>query len=39
MTIKRGLQFALILLLLDRHSEDVCGALQKSNVVLAKLAF
>src|SRR6202042_2406900 len=39
MTIERGLKFALILLLLDRHSEDVGGALQKSDVVLAKLAF
>ena len=39
MTIKCGLQFALILLLLDRHPEDVCGALQKRYVVFAKLAF
>jgi hypothetical protein len=39
MTIKRGLKLTLIMLLLDRHSEDVCGALQKGDVVLAKLAF
>src|ERR1700733_2179354 len=39
MTIERGLKFALILLLLDRHPKDVCGALQKSDVVLTKLAF
>ncbi len=39
MTVERDLQFALILLLFDRHSEDVGGALQKSEVVLAKLAF
>jgi len=39
MTIKCGLQFALILLLLNRHPEDVCGTLQKSDVVFAKLAF
>ena len=38
MTIKRSLQLALILLLLDRHPEDVCGTLQKSDVVFAKLA-
>jgi hypothetical protein len=39
MTIKCGLQFALILLLLNRHPEDVCGTLQKSDVVFAKLTF
>src|ERR1700728_2039885 len=39
MTIKRRFQFALILLLLDRHSKNVCSALQKSDVALAKLAF
>ena len=39
MPIKRGLQFALMLLLFNRHPKDVCGALQKSYIVLAKLAF
>jgi hypothetical protein len=39
MTIKRGLQFALILLLFNRHSEDICSALQKGYVVLPELAF
>ena len=39
MTVERGLQFALVLLLLDRHAEDVRGALQKCDVVLAELAF
>ena len=39
MTVKRGLQLALILLLLDRHAEDVCGPLQEGDVVLAELAF
>jgi hypothetical protein len=33
-TIKRRLEFALILLLLNRHPEDVCCALQKGDIVL-----
>ena len=38
MTIKRGLKFPLILLLLDGHSEDVCSTLQESDVVLAEFS-
>ena len=34
-----GLQLALILLLLDRHAEDICSTLQKCDVLLAKFAF
>ena len=39
MAVKGGLQFALILLLLDRHAEDIRSALQKCDVMLAELAF
>src|SRR6185437_11494885 len=38
MTIERGLQLALILLLLDRHAENIRGALQERNILLAELA-
>jgi len=37
MTIKCGLKLALILLLLDRHSENVCSALEKGDVELEEL--
>ena len=37
MTIKGGLKLALILLLLDRHSENVCSALEKGDVELEEL--
>ena len=39
MTVERDLQLALILLLLDRHAEDIRSALQERNVMLAELAF
>ena len=34
-----GLQLALILLLLNRHAEDICSTLQKCDVLLAEFAF
>ena len=39
MSVECCLQLALILLLLDRHAQDIRSALQKRDVVLAKLAF
>jgi hypothetical protein len=36
MTIKRGLKLALILLLLDGHSQNVSSALKESDVVLTE---
>ena len=39
MTIEGRLQFALVLLLFNRHSKNIGGALQESDVMLAKFAF
>ena len=39
MAVERELQLALVLLLLDRHAENVGGALQEGDVVFAELAF
>ena len=38
MTIKRGLKLTLILLLLDGHSENVCGTLEESDIVLTEFS-
>ena len=39
MTVQRSLQLALVLLLLDRHTEDIRSTLQESDVMLAELTF
>src|SRR5271165_7619271 len=39
MTVQCSLQFALVLLLLNRHTEDIRSTLQKSDVMLAELTF
>src|SRR5579872_4073899 len=39
MTIQCSLQFALVLLLLDRHTEDIGSTLQEGDVMLAELTF
>ena len=38
MTIKRSLQLTLIMLLLDRHSQNVCSPLEESDVVLTEFS-
>ena len=38
MTIKGGLKLTLILLLLDRHSENVCSALEEGDVILTEFS-
>src|SRR5271165_6291148 len=39
MTVQCSLQFALVLLLLNRHTEDIRSTLQESDVMLAELTF
>jgi len=39
MTVQCSLQFALVLLLLNRHTEDIRSPLQESDVMLAELTF
>src|SRR5579862_6631771 len=39
MTFQCSLQLALVLLLLNRHTKDICSALQESDVMLAELTF
>src|ERR1700752_3099637 len=39
MTVQCSLQLSLILLLFDRHTENIRSTLQKSDVMLAELSF
>src|SRR6476659_4953237 len=39
MTVQCSLKFALVLLLLNRHTEDIRSTLQESDVMLAELTF
>ena len=39
MTVQCSLQSALVLLLLNCHTEDICGTLQEGDVMLAELTF